>query len=87
MKGSIGKLAVDKVLEWMDEMGDKGTELSVKSDQELSIKHFLNEVVEAREEGRGIFEESPLASSDSNGVVERAAQSIEGKKRVMLSAF
>ena len=40
---------MDKILEWMDEMGDKDTEVLVKSDQEQSIKYLLNEVVGARE--------------------------------------
>ena len=39
--------------------------------------------MENREEGRTVVEESPVKSSGSNGVVERAVQEIEGQIRAL----
>ena len=66
MKGSTGRFSVDKVLEFMDEVGDQAVEVIVKSDQETAIVNGLvDEVVEAREAGRTIKEESPKYSKGS----------------------
>ena len=83
-KGSIGRFAVDKVLDFVDELGDRGARIIVKSDQEPAIKTLIKDVVEAREEGRTIVEESPVRSSGSNGRAERAVQTLEGHIRVLL---
>ena len=67
MKGSTGRFSVDKVLEFMDEVGDQAVEVIVKSDQEAAIvSGLIDEVVEAREAGRTIKEESPKYSKGSN---------------------
>ena len=59
----------------------------VKSDQEPSIGYVVKDVLEAREEGRTLVEESPVQGSKSNGIVERAAQSLEGHMRAVLLGF
>ena len=41
-------------------------------------------MIEAREEGRTIVEESPVKSSGSNGRAERAVQTLEGQIRILL---
>ena len=43
----------------------------IKNDQEPSVQYFIKDLVESRESGRSILEESPIKSSGSNGVVER----------------
>jgi len=87
MKGSMGQFALDKALELIAEAGDASQRIMVKTDQENSVKALIEDLVAQREEGRTIVEESPVKSSGSNGVVERAAQSVEGQIRVVLMAL
>ena len=69
-------------------MGDQAVEVIVKSDQEAAIvSGLIDEVVQAREAGRTIKEESPKYSKGSNGVVERAVQEVEGQMRAIVLAF
>ena len=59
----------------------------VKTDQEASVKALIEDLVAQREDGRTIVEESPVQSSGSNGVVEKAVQIVEGQIRVVLMAL
>ena len=68
-KGSSGKFAVDKALEFLAEVGDMDGQVIIKNDQEPSIQYFINDMVESRVSGRTHLEESPVKSSGSNGVV------------------
>ena len=86
-KGSSGKFGVDKSLAFVEEVGDSHGKIIVKTDQEPSIKLFVQDVLEGREEGRTILEESPVKSSGSNGIVERGVQGIEGHVRALFLAF
>ena len=72
------------MIEFIDEVGDATQPVIIKSDQEPSIEYHIKDVVAEREEGRTIVEESPVKSSGSNGIVERAVQSLEGQLRVLL---
>ena len=47
-KGSSGKLAVDKCLEFMDEMGDRESRVIVKNDQEPAMKFLIDDLVKSR---------------------------------------
>ena len=87
MKGSIGRFTVEKMMDVIDEVGDSKQTIIMKTDQENSAKMLIEDIVQEREEGRTIVEESPTGSSGSNGVVERAVQSIEGQIRVVLLAL
>ena len=82
-KGSTGKFGVDKCLEFFQENGDSQGTIIVKSDQEPAMEYLMKELVEARPEGRTIVEEAPKQSKGSNGIVERAAQEIEGGIRAL----
>ena len=65
-------------------------DILVKSDQEAAICRIVNEVGRLRAAGGGgrfIIENSPVGSSASNGVVERAKQSVQGQVRVMKLAL
>ena len=86
VKGSMGQFAVDKVQDMIDEVGDANQTIIVKSDQEASVKVIIEDIVKGRAEGRTIVEESLVGSSGSNGVVERAIQTIEGQIRAVLLA-
>ena len=90
MKGSSGRFAAEKIIEFMEECGDGGMDVIVKSDQEPAIAALMKDLVELRGDTaarRTTLEESPVKSSGSNGKVERAAQTVEGHIRVMKSAF
>ena len=87
MKGSTGSFTIDKVLELMEEVGDGAATIVFKTDQEPSIKCLVEDLVAAREGGRTVVEESPVQSSGSNGIVERAVQTIEGRMRTILIAL
>lgn len=51
------------------------------------MQYFIKDLIDSREEGKVILEESLVKSSGSNGIVERAVQRIEGRVRVMYSAL
>ena len=87
MKGSIGQFVLDKMMDMIDEVGDARQTIIIKTDQESSVKALIEDIVKEREDGRTVVEESPVGSSGSNGVVERAVQGIEGQIRVILLAL
>ena len=87
VKGSSGKFASGKALELMEEVGDGSREIIIKTDQEPSIQYVVKDLVEAREEGRTVVEESPVQGSKSNGIIERAVQGLEGHMRAVLLGF
>ena len=65
-KGSSGKFAVDRALEFIAEVGDMDGQIIIENDQEPSIQYFIKDLMESRESGRSILEESPVKSSGSN---------------------
>ena len=74
----------------MSECGDQSVGVVIKMDQEAAIRYLVKDIVAKtrKEPGcRTIVEESPVASSGSNGIVERAVQTIEGQIRVMKLAL
>ena len=83
-KGSIGRFAVDKAVDYVREVGDHEGRILVKTDQEPAIKTWVNDLIAARPEGRTLVEESPVGSSGSNGRAERAVQTLEGQIRILL---
>ena len=86
-QGSSGRFVVDKTLEFVEEIGDYGNSIILKSDQEASMKYFPKDFIEAREDGKTIPEESPVKSSGSNGRVERGILGVEGQMRALLLAL
>ena len=54
-KGYSGRFAVDKRLEFMDEVGDRESRVIVKNDQEPAMKYLIDDLVKSREDGRTIF--------------------------------
>ena len=61
-------------MDMIEEVGDRKQTIIVKTDQEPAIRVLIADIVEEREEGRTIVEESPKGSSGSNGVVERGSR-------------
>ena len=86
-KGASGKFAVDKAIDYMEEIGDQAGKIIVKADQGPSIQYFVKDLIDSRPAGQTVVEESPVKSSGSNGVVERSVQGVEGQLRVILLAF
>ena len=86
-KGSTGSYAARAVLELMEECGDRDAKVVVKSDQEPAIKFLVDDVRVNRTGAKTIVEMAPRGSKGSNGVIERAVQSMEQQVRTMKSAL
>jgi hypothetical protein len=89
-KGSKGKFVADKCMEFFAECGCRSGDVIIKTDQEPAIAFLVKDLVAERGDEQGsrtIIEHSPVASSGSNGVVERAAQTVEGQSRVLNMAL
>ena len=76
MKGASGKFRTDKVLEFIEENGDREREVILKTDQEAAAEYLKKDILEERGEAKTIPEASPVTSSSSNGLVERAVQEV-----------
>ena len=76
-KGSTGVYAARMAMELISECGDKDRDVIVKTDQEPAIKFLVDDVCMARTGARAIRELAPKNSKGSNGIVERAVQSVE----------
>ena len=86
-KGSTGRFAARMVMELIEECGDKDRHIIMKSDQEHAIQYLVDDVCTARTGARTIVEQAPKRSKGSNGVVERAVQSVEQYLRTLKSAL
>ena len=78
-KGSSGKFAVDRALDFIAEVGDMDGKIIIENDQEPSIQYFIKDLVESRESGRSIPQESQVQSSGSSAVVERGYKVWKGR--------
>jgi hypothetical protein len=87
VKGASGKFGIDKCLDFIEENGDREGDIIVKTDQEPAIQFLIKELIESREEGKTVPEESPVKSSGSNGVVEKGVGDVEGEVRAMFLGF
>ena len=74
---------------FIKQIGYEHSDIVLKSDQEHSIKDLLKEIGRrhAARGGRVLPENSPVGSSASNGVAERAVQCFEGQIRVLRLAL
>ena len=75
------------VIELINECGDRDQDIILKSDQELAIRFFVDDVCVNRTGARTIKEEAPKGSKGSNGVVERAVQAVEQCLRTLKSSL
>ena len=76
---------VDRVAEDIENMGY--SEITLKTDQEPAIRDLQRAVKEKRAPYKTTLENSPVESSGSNGLAEKAAQELEGQVRTMRSAL
>ena len=86
-KGSTGRYAARMVLELIAECGDKDNNIILKSDQEPAILYLIDDVSTSRTGAKTLVEQAPKRSKGSNGVVERAVQSLEVFLRTLKSAL
>ena len=87
---TTGKFIAKRVLAFTREVGVDHGELVIKTDQEPAMKAIVNEVCRLRAAaggGRTVPEMSPVGQSQSNGIAERTAESVEGQARVLRSAL
>jgi hypothetical protein len=84
-KGSTGRYAARTVLDLINECGDKDSAVILKTDQEPAIKFFVDDVCTARTRAKTMVEQVPVRSKGSNGVVERAVQTVEQYFRTLKS--
>ena len=82
-KGAMGKYASSGVVIFLNEQGCAMTDIVFKSDQENAIKYVVDDVCVARTGAKTIKMNSPTKVKGSNGVIERAVQSVEGQLRTM----
>jgi hypothetical protein len=86
---STGLFVSKRIMAFLKEVGCELGDIVVKSDQEEAIKAVVADVGKLRAAGGGgkyVVEYSPVGASQSNGVIERGIQSIEGHMRVILDA-
>ena len=86
-KGASMEFVAKRVNKFIDEMGFKESTVMFKTDQEPSIVDLVNAIKKLRAGLETHSENSPVASSASNGVMERGVQSIEGMIRVLKDAL
>ena len=86
-KGTFGKYASNEAVNFIHEQGCAFRDVVIKSDQENSMKYVIEDVCMARTGAKTVKMNSPVKSSGSNGVVERAAQAVEGQLRTMKDAL
>ena len=83
---STGSFIAKRVVAFLREIGAEQGDLIVKSDQEPAIMSIVTEIGRIRAAAGG-GENSPVGSSASNGVVERAIRSVEQQTRVLKSGL
>ena len=86
MKGASLGWTVRRTLAFIKEIGLEGSTIVLKSDQEPAIVSLVGEIARRRE-AKTFPEHSPVSSSQSNGYIERAVQSVSNQVRVMLDAL
>ena len=87
---STGAFVASRVMAFLEEIACMQTDLIVKSNQEPAICSIVTEVGRLRAVaggGRYIVENSPVGASASNGIAERAIQSVQGQVRVLKLAL
>ena len=82
-KGTTGKYASGEIINFINQQGYAYKDVVIKSDQEHAIKYVIDDVCMARTGAKTVKVNAPTKVKGSNGVVERAVQSVEGQLRTM----
>ena len=87
---STGEFITRRIMAYLRECGCELAKIVVKTDQEPAIVNMIEDLTKLRVD-RGaeetIPENSVVGSSQTNGVVERGVQSVEGMIRSLRSAL
>ena len=86
MKGASVEWSVRRVVAFVKENGLEDSDFVIKSDQEPAIAFLVGEIIRRRQ-AKTLLEHPPVASSQVNGYIERAVQSVSGQVRVTLDAL
>ena len=86
-KGASDPYVIRRVLALIREVGLEGERIIIKTDQESPIRAVVDKVILAREKAATFQEHSPVRSSGSTGVIERAVKEVEMRVRCMKSAL
>ena len=87
VKGSSQEFPARRIVAFIRELGLEGQDIVLRSDQEPAIQDLLREVGKKRLPAKTFFENSPVGSSASNGIVERGVQTVQGQIRVLRDAL
>jgi hypothetical protein len=87
LKGASHEFPARRIRAFVKELGMEHVALTLKGDQEPALRDLMHAVARVRAPARTMFEESPVGSSASNGVVERGVQTIGGQIRVIKDAL
>ena len=87
-KGASEAWVVGQVCEDLETVGLQNDRVIAKSDNEPSVVELAKEIARQREGKFGTaLDNSAVGDSDSNGIIERAIQDVEGQCRTMRSAL
>ena len=87
---TTGTYISERIVAFLHETGCLHGDIIVRSDQEPAVMSIIEEVGKIRAQrggGRFVVENSPVGSSQSNGVAEKAIQSVQGQVRVLKLAL
>ena len=87
LKGASHEIPAKRMCAFLKELGLEHGDVVFMSDQEAALGDLLQEVVKRRGDAKTFVEQSPVASSASNGVIERRNLSVEGQVSVLKDAF
>eukprot|EP00973_Karenia_brevis_P037022 5103746-Karenia_brevis.AAC.1 len=71
-RGGRGMPAIDRCIDFIDEVGDTKRDILIKSDAEEAMRMLMRCVKEERHDVKTVIEGAPKKVKGSNGVVERA---------------
>lgn len=77
---------IERVHSFLSEIGWLHGDVVARSDDEAAVKHFVEEIGKRGSSvggGKYTIERSPVETSASNGIVERAVQPVQDQARVM----
>ena len=85
---SSGEWLAKRVLAFMKEFGCELEQVTMKTDNEPALVAVVDQVARLTAARRGmkmVVEHSPVHSSKSNGIIERAVQTVQGQVRTLRS--
>ena len=85
-KGTADEFPAKRIRAFINELGFEHLNVTLKTEQEASIRALADEVARLRAPAVTVREEAPVAQSASNGVVERGVLTLGNQVRVVRDA-